>query len=219
MDVKKYISKEEFDVNDLIDIMKILRSDEGCPWDAEQTHKSIRNNFIEECYEAVEAIDDEDFELLKEELGDVLLQVVFHSEMASEKEIFGFDEVVSEVCKKLVVRHPHIFSDTNVNGVDDVLTNWESIKQATKGRKTLKQSLEGVSKALPSLMKYQKIYKKLSKSQKKIDKTIDNLEKSDKIDIEYVGAELARLVALAEENNINAEEALSLYSDKIINDL
>lgn len=106
MDFKE---KENYKFNDLIEIVKILRSPSGCPWDREQTHKSIRSNFIEETYEAVEAIDTDDKELLKEELGDVLLQVVLHSEIESEEKGFTIDDVCAGICKKLIIRHPHVF--------------------------------------------------------------------------------------------------------------
>jgi tetrapyrrole methylase family protein/MazG family protein len=120
MDFKE---KPSYKFEDLITIMKMLRSPNGCPWDKEQTHKSIRNNLIEETYEAIEAIDTEDTELLKEELGDVLLQVVFHSEMEAEKGSFNIDDVCDGVCKKLIVRHPHIFSDVTANTTEEVLNN------------------------------------------------------------------------------------------------
>jgi tetrapyrrole methylase family protein/MazG family protein len=106
MDFKE---KSEYKFEDLVKIVKILRAPGGCPWDREQTHKSIRSNFIEETYEAVEAIDTEDNDLLKEELGDVLLQVALHSEIESEKGTFNIDDVCDGVCKKLIIRHPHVF--------------------------------------------------------------------------------------------------------------
>lgn len=100
--------KPNYKFEDLIKIMKLLRAPNGCPWDKEQTHESIRQNFIEETYEVIEAIDTKDKELLKEELGDVLLQVVFHSEMESEIGSFNIDDVCDGICKKLIIRHPHI---------------------------------------------------------------------------------------------------------------
>ena len=111
MDFKE---KQNYNFNDLVEIVKILRSPGGCPWDREQTHKSIRSNFIEETYEAIEAIDTDDTELLKEELGDVLLQVALHSEIESEKNSFNIEDVCDGVCKKLITRHPHVFADTEL---------------------------------------------------------------------------------------------------------
>jgi tetrapyrrole methylase family protein/MazG family protein len=160
MDFKQ---KSEYNFNDLVEIVKILRAPDGCPWDREQTHKSIRSNFIEETYEAVEAIDTDDLELLKEELGDVLLQVALHSEMESEKGTFNIDDVCDGVCKKLIIRHPHVFGDINVSGTDEVLKNWDAIKMQTKSQRTQTQAMQSVSKALPSLMRSTKIQQKAAK--------------------------------------------------------
>ena len=151
-------------MEDLLKIMEILRSPEGCPWDREQTHKSIRNNLLEEAYEAAEAIDTDDAELLREELGDVLLQVVFHSRLQEEAGGFGFAEVVDGIAKKLIVRHPHVFGDVTVKDSTEVLANWEAIKRRTKGRETDTQVLKGVSVALPALMRAQKILGKAAKA-------------------------------------------------------
>lgn len=156
--------KDVYDINDLLKIMAILRSPGGCPWDREQDHKSIRSNLLEEAYEAAEAIDTGDGELLKEELGDVLLQVVFHSQLESENGGFTFGDVADGIAKKLIVRHPHVFGDVKVKDSEEVLDNWEEIKQRTKGRGTLTQVLNGVSKALPALMRAQKVLCKASKS-------------------------------------------------------
>lgn len=129
-----YPKKESYNVEDLRRIVEHLRSEEGCPWDREQTHESIRQDLLEETYEAAEAIDLQDTELLKEELGDVLLQVVFHSRMEEEKGSFDFDAVCDGICRKLITRHPHVFADVNVENTDEVLTNWEKIKQESKGQ-------------------------------------------------------------------------------------
>ena len=156
--------KDTYTMDDLLKIMEILRSPEGCPWDREQTHKSIRNNFLEEAYEAVEAIDTDDAELLQEELGDVLLQVVFHSRMEEETGGFGFADVVDGIAKKLIVRHPHVFGEITVKDSAEVLVNWEEIKRRTKGRETDTQVLKGVSAALPALMRAQKVSGKAAKA-------------------------------------------------------
>lgn len=124
--------KPNYKFEDLIEIMKLLRAPNGCPWDKEQTHESIRQNFIEETYEVIEAIDTKDKELLKEELGDVLLQVVFHSEMESEIGSFNIDDVCDGICKKLIIRHPHIFADVTADTTEEVLNNWDKIKMQTK---------------------------------------------------------------------------------------
>ena len=110
--IENFQIKERYGIDDLLRIMEILRSENGCPWDREQNHQSLRSNMIEEAYEAVEAIVDDDMEHLREELGDVLLQVVFHAQMEAEEGRFTFDDVADGICQKLIVRHPHIFSDT-----------------------------------------------------------------------------------------------------------
>lgn len=149
--------KEKYDINDLLEIMRILRSENGCPWDREQDHKSIRKDFLEETYEVVEAIDTEDRELLLEELGDVLLQVVFHSRIEEEKGGFDFGDVADGICQKLIVRHPHVFGDVTAETSGEVLKNWNNIKQQTKGQETYYETLESVCTALPALMRAQKV--------------------------------------------------------------
>ena len=156
--------KNSYKFEDLVSIMKLLRAPGGCPWDREQTHKSIRSNFIEETYEVIEAIDTENEELLKEELGDVLLQVVFHAEMESEKNSFNIDDVCDGICKKLIVRHPHVFSDTIADTTDKVLENWDNIKMQTKSQKSQSDAMDSVSRSLPSLMRSEKVQKKAAKS-------------------------------------------------------
>ena len=125
--------KNSYTVQDLVEIMRLLREPGGCPWDAEQTHESIKKNLIEETYEVIEAINKGDKALLCEELGDLLMQVVFHAQMEKEIGEFDFDAVSDGVCKKLIERHPHVFGEVAVSGVDDVLTNWDDIKRKSKG--------------------------------------------------------------------------------------
>ena len=137
--------KPNYKFEDLIEIMKLLRAPNGCPWDKEQTHESIRQNFIEETYEVIEAIDTKDKDLLKEELGDVLLQVVFHSEMESEIGSFNIDDVCDGICKKLIIRHPHIFADVTADTTEEVLNNWDKIKMQTKSQKTQSEAMDSVS--------------------------------------------------------------------------
>lgn len=156
--------KDRYDINDLLKIMEILRSPGGCPWDAEQTHESIRNSFIEETYEVIEAINKKDKVLLQEELGDVLLQVVFHSQMEKEAESFDFTDVCDGVCKKLVERHPHVFGSVSVESTDDVLKNWDDIKRKSKGQKTQGSSMEKIPKEMPALMRGEKIQSKARKA-------------------------------------------------------
>ncbi len=156
--------KDKYDINDLLKIMELLRSPGGCPWDAEQTHESIRNSLIEETYEVIEAINKKDKELLQEELGDVLLQVVFHAQMEKEKESFDFSDVCDGVCKKLVERHPHVFGSVSVESTDDVLKNWDDIKRKSKGQKTQGSAMEKIPKEMPALMRGEKIQSKARKA-------------------------------------------------------
>ena len=155
--------KDKYSVADLLRIMEILRAPDGCMWDRAQDHHSIRQNFIEETYEVCEAIDDEDTEHLKEELGDVLLQVVFHAQMEKEKGVFDMGDVADGICKKLIFRHPHIFGDVTVGSTDEILSNWDDLKRKEKKQETDTSTLESVSKSLPSLIRAQKLQKKAAK--------------------------------------------------------
>ena len=155
---------DHYSMEDLLRIMELLRAPEGCPWDREQTHQSIRRNMLEEAYEVAEAIDNRDTANLKEELGDVLLQVVFHSRMAQEEGLFTFDDVVDGICKKLVFRHPHVFGTVEAGDADGALTAWEKQKREEKGQKTAADSLDGVARSLPALMRAEKIQDKAKKA-------------------------------------------------------
>ena len=221
------LRKENYNFEDLKEIMRILRSENGCPWDREQTHKSIRNNFIEEVYEAVEAIDEENPDLLKEELGDVLLQVVFQAQISSEAEEFDIDGVCDGICKKLIIRHPHIFSDINpdINSAQ-VLSNWENIKIKEKGYADAKEYIESTAKSLPALMRAEKIQKRIVKRKvaeqpsiedaiKKLRADLDDLEHSD-TKFEAIGRILYDTVTLANAFDVNSEQALYEFNKKTI---
>ena len=147
-----FLQRDKYGFEDLIRIMEILRSEGGCPWDREQTHESIRMNFIEETYEVIEAIDRKDTTLLREELGDVLIQVVFHAQIEKELGSFNIDDVADGVCKKLILRHPHIFGDVKVSGSGEVLENWDNIKRREKGQNAF-DALDSVARSLPALMR------------------------------------------------------------------
>ena len=155
--------KEKYNFNDLLRIMEILRAPDGCMWDREQDHQSIRQNFIEETYEVCEAIDEQDTEHLKEELGDVLLQVVFHAQMEKEKGVFDIEDVADGVCKKLIFRHPHIFGTVEVASSEEILRNWDELKRKEKHQKTDTSALESVAKSLPGLIRAAKLQKKAAK--------------------------------------------------------
>ena len=155
--------KEKYTYEDLLEIMRILRCPEGCVWDREQDHKSIRRSFIEETYEAVEAIDNDDPVLLQEELGDVLLQVVFHAQIEAEAGRFTMDDVADGICKKMIYRHPHVFGSVEVKNSDDVLTNWDALKQKEKHQKSTTETLESVARSLPGLIRAEKVQHKAAK--------------------------------------------------------
>ncbi|MCL2697392.1 MAG: nucleoside triphosphate pyrophosphohydrolase [Oscillospiraceae bacterium] len=152
--------KNNYDIQDLLAIMRLLRSENGCPWDIEQTHASIRMNVLEEAYEVAEAIDSGDRALLKEELGDLLLQIVFHAQIADENGGYNFNGVCDEICKKLIYRHPHVFGELTVNSTGEVLRNWESLKSKSKGEEKSSDSLKNVPKLLPALMRGEKVGKR-----------------------------------------------------------
>ncbi len=156
--------KEKYVFDDLVEIVRLLRSPDGCPWDIEQTHTSIRENFLEETYEVLEAIDTLNKDLMQEELGDVLLQIVLHSDMARDEKWFNIDDVCNDICKKLIIRHPHVFGDVTVSSTGDVLKNWDDIKRQTKKQATQSEAMAAVPKTYPALMKAQKIQGKAKKA-------------------------------------------------------
>jgi len=163
MTKQELINKSEYNFDDLVSIIKILREPDGCPWDAEQTHKSIRRELLEETYELIEGIDKDDADIMREELGDVLLQVVFHANISECNGDFGISEVCNDICKKLIVRHPHVFGDVTVSGTDNVLANWDKIKRETKKQQTDTEVLRSITNSLPALMRADKLGKKARK--------------------------------------------------------
>lgn len=222
-------NKERFDFNDLCEIMELLRDENGCPWDREQDHKSIRKNIIEEAYEAAEAIDTDNSELLCEELGDYMLQAVFHAQISKENGGFDMSDVCTGICSKLILRHPHIFGDVSVSGSSDVLKNWEAIKQKSKGVKTVSGSIDGVSRALPSLVRAHKIGEKaakvnfdfaspsaaLDKVREETAEVGEALAMGDKSRIEEeIGDLLLAVSCVARLAKVDAEEALCRANDK-----
>lgn len=197
----EFEQKPQYDIADLQEIVRLLRSPGGCPWDKEQTHTSIRNDFLEEAYEAVEAIDLLDMPLMREELGDVLLQVVFHCCLAQEEQQFDFAAVCDEICKKLIIRHPHVFGDVTAEDTDTVLKNWDAIKKETKGQETYADTLHSVAKSLPALTRAQKVGKRAARA---------GMDFSDAAAaFDCVRAERAELqAAIAEGNKEMMEEEL-----------
>ena len=161
--IENFSFKEHYNVEDLIDIVEILRSPEGCPWDREQDHKSIRRDFLEETYEVIEAINKDDKDLLLEELGDVLLQVVFHAQIEREKGTFQLSDVADGVCKKMIERHPHVFGEVKADTSEQVLENWDVIKKRTKQQKSQTESMLSIPREFPALMRADKVQKKAAK--------------------------------------------------------
>ena len=156
--IKALLQKERYCFEDLVTVVEVLRAPEGCPWDREQDHHSIRDDLIEETYEVIEAIDTDDPVLLREELGDVMLQVVFHARIEEECGVFDMDDVANDICVKLIHRHPHVFGSVQADTSEQVLTNWEMIKSEEKERKTVTDKLRAVPPMLPALMRAAKGY-------------------------------------------------------------
>ena len=190
---------DRYGMDDLIRIMELLRSPEGCPWDKVQTHQSIRRDMLEEAYEVAEAIDNQDYENLKEELGDVLFQVVFHSCMAQEAGKFTFDDVVDGVAQKMVFRHPHVFGTAEAENTEQALVTWDAQKQVEKGQKTVGDTLDAVARSLPALIRAKKIQKKAQKAGFDWDNVDPVLDK--------ISEEVEELKQAVRENS-NVEEEL-----------
>ena len=150
-------------LDDLVEIMAKLRGNPGCPWDKSQTHETLKPFIIEEAYEVVDAISRKNREDLIEELGDLLLQIVFHSRIGEERGEFDIGDVIEGICEKMIRRHPHIFGDVAVEGTDEVLKNWEEIKREEKDMKSEAESMMNLPKALPALMKAFKVQEKAAR--------------------------------------------------------
>ena len=221
------LSKNSYDINDLIRIVKILRSPGGCQWDGEQTHKSIRRNMLEEAYEVAEAIDQESPEHLKEELGDVLLQVVFHASIEEDAGRFDLDQVADGVCKKLIYRHPHVFGNVNVQSTDEILSNWEELKKTEKGQASQSDALDAVARSLPALWRAEKVQKKAAKVGFDWDNVSGAVDKlSEEVEevkaamagngdpAEELGDLLFAAVNVARFLEVDPEDALHAASDK-----
>lgn len=209
MTLEQLKNKDVYTMDDLVEIMKYLRV--GCPWDKEQTHESIRVCFIEEVYEVCDAIDKKDPDLMCEELGDVLLQVVFHAQMAEEDGEFTLSDAIDGICRKLIIRHPHVFGDVKADTSGQVLYNWDKIKQETKGQKSVGETLRDVPKSLPGLMRAQKTAKRAAKG-----KGYELC--TDEVDEHSLGEQLFRLCSAAQRAGIDAEEALYRYCDEFVDD-
>jgi MazG family protein len=207
---------------ELVRVMAKLRSPDGCPWDQKQTHTSLARHLLEETYETLEAIEAGDLQALREELGDLVLQVVFHSEIAFEEGAFGVADVLDDLRAKLVHRHPHVFGEVEVSGADEVVTNWETIKREEKGRSSV---LEGIPKAMPALARAAKVHRRalqvgfrwqgiegfLDKLDEELAELRRELDAPDR-DIERVESELGdvlfMIASLAQHLDVEPESAL-----------
>jgi tetrapyrrole methylase family protein/MazG family protein len=223
--VVNFLRKDFYNIQDLIEIVDLLRGPGGCPWDREQTHESIRKDLLEEAYEAADAIDTGDLANLKEELGDVLLQVVFHTSIERERSGLTLDEVADGICKKLIFRHPHVFGCVQVENTDQVLTNWEALKKEEKGQQTQADVLRAVARALPALWRADKVLKKAEKagyenpdeSTRREQLTHLVQRSAEAADREVaVGEVLFAAVNLARAMGVDPEQALTGATDRFI---
>lgn len=223
--------KDYYDLADFREIIKILRSPGGCPWDIEQTHESIRRNLLEEAYEVCEAIDSKDPDHLKEELGDLLMQVIFHSRMEEEKGVFNLDDVADAACKKLIFRHPHVFGSVEVSDSNEVLKNWDELKREEKSQSTVSKSMVDVAESLPALWRAEKIQKKarkagfdwpevsgaMDKLSEETQELFRAMEKGSANDVaEELGDMLFTLVNVARFMKVDPEAALHKSCEKFI---
>lgn len=219
------------DFDDLLDIMSTLRGQKGCPWDKEQTHETLKRYLIEECYEVLEAIDNDSIDDLTEELGDVLLQVVFHSQIGEEEALFDIQDVIKGICDKMILRHPHIFGDVKAENSEEVLKNWDEIKKKEKALNSLTDELKHIPKNLPALMRAEKVQNKAKKVnfdfevvEDAMDKVLEEVDEvknvyktKDRAKIEEeVGDLLFSSVNIARFLDIDPEMALNYTIDKFI---
>lgn len=230
-----YIPKDlnnKKDFNDLLEIIEVLRSEDGCPWDREQTHKSLEKALIEESYEVIDAIDQDDDNSLIEELGDVLLQVVFHASIGKEDGYFDISDVIKGICDKMISRHPHIFKKSiNLNSSEEVLVKWDELKKKEKGYNSITEEMIGITKGLPSLLRAHKVQEKakkvgfdfdsvnfaIDKVKEELKEVIDvyNTENVEKIK-EEIGDLLFSCVNVARFLKVDEEIALNHTIDKFI---
>ncbi len=222
--------KDRYDMSDFLKLIAVLRAPGGCPWDREQTHESIKKNLIEETYETIEAIDKKSVSGLREELGDLLLQVALHSEMECENGNFDFGDIVDDLCKKLVIRHPHVFGDLEAKNGKEALAGWDEIKRQTKGYKSQSESMVSVPRELPALMRAQSVQKKaakvgfdwadvqqvLGKLSEEISEFKSALSCNQNVGEEF-GDILFTCVNISRFIDLDSEEALTASTDKFIN--
>ena len=219
----------QYTFTDLVDIMARLRGEGGCPWDAEQTHQSLRKNLIEEAYESLEAIDSGDGAIMADELGDLLLQIVFHAQIGKENGTFTIDDVTDAICQKMIRRHPHVFSDGTAKTSADVLEKWDEIKKQEKKQSKASETLSSVSAYLPALMRAEKVQTKAAKvgfdwpdalsALEKVREETEEVSRAlrDKHAIEEeIGDLLFSVVNVARLAALDAEETMQHATEKFI---
>jgi uncharacterized protein YabN with tetrapyrrole methylase and pyrophosphatase domain len=204
-------------INDLLAVMARLRSPKGCPWDREQTHRSLRLHAVEEVYELIDAIEADDDHEMAEELGDLLLQVVFHCQLARERKAFDFETVARHITDKLIRRHPHVFGNLKVKDVDQVWANWEKIKRAEKHgtHRARHSALDGIPKHLPALQRAEKLVKKARKAGLLVDAPLRKKRPTRA----QVGNDLLTLARYAQSRGWSAEELLRQQTRKLEQEL
>lgn len=224
-----FTQKAQYTVEDLRRIVALLRAPGGCPWDGAQTHESIRRNFIEEAYEVAEAIDEQSPAHLKEELGDVLLQVVFHASLEEDAGRFDLDDVADGICKKLIFRHPHVFGTAAADTSEEVLVNWEALKRQEKGQQTTADAMDAVARSLPALWRADKLQSKaaragfefadVSGALDKLDEEMRELREAAERGTNFseeLGDVLFAAVKAGRFLNVDPEDALNATCEKFI---
>lgn len=216
----------------LVDVIATLRGENGCPWDREQTHSSLKSTLIEETYETVEAIDSGDSNHLREELGDLLLNIMLQAQIADESENFDIYDVIESLTEKLIRRHPHVFGNVDVENADEVVKNWESIKSQEEGYEDRESVLDGIPDALPALLRGQKIQKRaarvgfdwdnisdvFNKVEEELNEVNDSLKNDNQDEIEMeIGDLLFAVVNLCRFVDLQAEETLRKANRKFVN--
>lgn len=222
----------QYNFNDFMEIIRKLRSEEGCPWDREQTHESLKSCLVEECYEVIDAINEGDVMNLREELGDILLQVALHTAIAEENQEFTIDDVVSEVSEKMIRRHPHVFGNKTIVNSEQQLKTWDEIKRQEKNEESVSESIMNVPRAFPATIRAEKVQKIAAKvgfdfesydqALEKVYEELEELQEARKkgdfyeIEMEF-GDLLFSIVNLSRLLTLNTENSLTNATDKFIN--
>lgn len=224
-----FTRKNRYTYDDLVEILRILRAPDGCPWDREQTHLSNRRNFLEEAYEAAEAFDRDDPALMCEELGDMLMQVLFNIHIEEDLGRFTTEDVTTKICEKLIFRHPHIFSDGSAASSEEVLVNWDKLKAQEKALKSTTESMEHVARSLPAIWRADKLQTKaakvgfefadiegaLQKLEEEVRELREAIQNGEGVR-EELGDVLFAAVKVGRFSNVDGEDALGATNEKFI---